>query len=159
MTTPTPPAAYANADELATYMQQSFDADQQATATMLLGFAGTLIRTEFKDIDNRDPAIDPELPKLVSLEIVSRKMWIILNEGATSVTESMDDISVTTQLATPKRFGGLELDEWAIAILSPEPSSGPRAFGIRTGTGARVPNNPYDCQDSNGFAYQVFPWG
>lgn len=158
MTEPTTPAAYATPEDLATYMQQSFDTDQTATAQMLLGFAGTLIRTEFTDIDNRDPAIDPELPKLVSLELVSRKMWSILNDGATSVTESMDDISVTTQLAG-RRFGGLELDDWAIGLLSPEPSSGPRAFGIRTGTGARVPNNPYDSQACTGYAQQVWPYG
>lgn len=140
------PGPYATYAEVATYMQvEEFDATEQATATMLLGFAALLIRSEFKDIDRREPPIDPGLPKLVSLELVSRKMSQTASGGATQVTESMEDISVTQNFGS-QRFGGLALDDWALGLLAKEPSSGPKAFGIKIGNG-RVPNNPYDNQN------------
>lgn len=147
MTAPAnPPQPYASSAELATYMQiEDVEPAWEATATMLLGFAALLIRTEYTDIDSREPAIDPELPKLVSLELVSNKMIEIGAGGVTQVTESMEDISVTKTLGKGQRFGGLALDEWARSLLAVEPSSGPRAFAIKRGTG-RVPNNPYDNQ-------------
>ncbi|MFA4084795.1 hypothetical protein ONA92_24150 [Mycobacteroides salmoniphilum] len=147
MTAPAnPPQPYASPAELATYMQiEEAEPAWQATAAMLLGFAALLIRTEYTDIDSREPAIDPELPKLVSLELVSNKMVETAAGGVTQVTESMEDISVTRTLGKGQRFGGLALDEWARSLLAPEPSSGPRAFAIKRGTG-RVPNNPYDNQ-------------
>ncbi|SIE44536.1 Uncharacterised protein [Mycobacteroides abscessus subsp. abscessus] len=147
MTAPAnPPQPYASSAQLATYMQvEDVEPAWHATATMLLGFAALLIRTEYTDIDSRDPAIDPELPKLVSLELVSNKMIENAAGGVTQVTESMEDISVTKTLGKGQRFGGLALDEWARSLLAPEPSSGPRAFAIKRGTG-RVPNNPYDNQ-------------
>ncbi len=147
MTAPAnPPQPYASSAELATYMQaEEVEPAWHATATMLLGFAALLIRTEYTDIDSRDPAIDPELPKLVSLELVSNKMIENAAGGVTQVTESMEDISVTKTLGKGQHFGGLALDEWARSLLALEPSSGPRAFAIKRGTG-RVPNNPYDNQ-------------
>ena len=121
---------YATPEELATYMQATFDDAETATAEMLLGFMATLIRNEYTDIDARTPPIDPELPQLVSLELVSRKMLEVSVRGASSTTESMDDITQTVQYG-PKPFAGLELDAWAISLLSANSSSGPQAFGIR----------------------------
>ncbi|SKH54358.1 Uncharacterised protein [Mycobacteroides abscessus subsp. massiliense] len=158
MSTPAPPSTYATAAELATYMQTTFDAGQQATADQLLGFAALLIRNEYKDIDSRTPPIDPGLPQLVSLELVSRKMIEISTRGAKSITEAMDDITYTE--VHDVRFGGLALDAWALQLLSPtDSSSGQRAFGVRTiGPTAQVPNNPWDQQSCAGFAYEVYPF-
>lgn len=132
---------YASPAELATYMQTIFDDVETASAGMLLGFVALLIRTEYPGIDSRDPVIDPELPKLVSLELVSRKMERTSSRGATSITDSMDDITTTTQFAGgPQPFGGLEIDDWADRLLSSTPSTGPRAFGIRMSSyGANQP--------------------
>lgn len=130
MTAP-PPQPYATPAELATYMQTTFDDAETAAAEMLLGFMALLIRTEYPGIDSRDPAIDPELPKLVSLELVSRKMAETSTRGATSTTEAMDDITYTTAYGARPAFGGLEIDDWADNLLSPTPAAGPQAFGIR----------------------------
>lgn len=152
-----PPGPYASADELATYMQTEFEADETATANMLLGFIATLIRTEYKGIDERTPPIDPALPKLVSLELVSRKMFANRNGGATEVTEAMDEVTVTSKYGGgAKPFGGLELDSWAINLLAPEPTTtGPRAFGIKMASGARAP-----AEQCNTYPYPTrYPYG
>lgn len=152
-----PPGPYATSAELATYMQTEFDAVESASADMLLGFIATLIRGEYRDIDSRTPPIDPQLPKLVSLELVSRKMFATRNGGASSVTEAMDEVNVTTNYG-PKPFGGLELDSWAINLLAPEASAGPRAFGIKMSSTARVPAEQYSSSRVPPALGGVLPW-
>lgn len=122
---------YADVDELATYMQWEFSPAEEATAQMLLWFMVSVIFNDYPDLDDRDPPIDPALPKLVSLELVSRKMLEIRAGGAVSVTDSQSDITHTEQYAQgPKPFAGLELDDWARGLLVPA-LPGQRAFGIR----------------------------
>ncbi|MFN3005137.1 hypothetical protein [Mycolicibacterium wolinskyi] len=133
---PQPPQPYATPTELATYMQTEFDDAETASAQMQLGFVALLIRHEYAGIDVRTPPIDPQLPKLVSLELVSRKMVETRTGGASEVTETMDETSVTHRYGGSSRasrpFGGLELDSWARGLLDPPTESArPRAFGVR----------------------------
>lgn len=134
------PQTYANSAELVAYWRPLSEAEQ-ARATVLLGFAATLIN-ERPGAANFSPAAC----KHVSLDMVKRAM--LKGDGALSDTSSqtMADMTaaITTRFVNPA--GNLYLTEQEADRLAGQ--FGAAAMSLTLKSNVRVPGEPWNYQPS-----------
>lgn len=112
-------AAYADTDDLALFWRPLVG-DEPGRAEVLLGYAATLIRAEWPDMDDRLAAgFDPDLPKLVSLNMVKRAL-IGGTTGGEGVSSQMNvGGPYTQQQSYSNPMGNLYLTKEERRQLSP----------------------------------------
>lgn len=138
------PAAYASALDLADYWRPLSEAEQ-ARATVLLGYAATLIN-ELPGAADADgnPAFSPATCKHVSLDMVKRAM--IGGGGIGGGSQAMADMTHTVSYVNP--VGNLYLTSQELARLQGHPYTG--AMGSLTlASNVRVPGHIWNYQQSS----------
>lgn len=137
------PTSYATADELEAYWRP-LSADEKARATVLLGYAATLINEQPGAADaDGNPAFNLATCKHVSLDMVKRAM--IGGGGVSSSSQAMADMSATVRYVNP--VGNLYLTAQEVDRLAGH--SGSAAFSVTLSSNARVPGYPWSYQSSS----------
>lgn len=137
------PVLYATAAELEAYWRP-LGVAEQARATVLLGYAATLINEQPGAADaDGDPTFSMDTAKHISLDMVKRAM--LNGEGVSAVTQSMADLSHRAEYTNP--VGSLYLSAWERDRLAGR--AGQAAGSVVLSSNARVPGRPWNFQPSS----------
>ncbi|MET7752313.1 MULTISPECIES: Gp19/Gp15/Gp42 family protein [Actinomycetes] len=140
-------ADFATFDDLAAYWRP-LSSEEEDKATILLGYAATLIRAEVPDIDQRlSDGADPGLPKLVSLRVVKRAMVNSDVEGISQHSDFAGPYQSQNTYSNP--MGELYLTAADTRMLRPG-GTGVKAFSISTTPADAGTGLPYWDSEATG---------
>ncbi|OCB59138.1 hypothetical protein A5722_05130 [Mycobacterium vulneris] len=142
------PTTYATADKLEAYWQP-LSAAEKSRATVLLGYAATMINEQPGAADaDGNLAFSPATCEHVSLDMVKRAMIGGGGMTGSSSSQSMADMSASTDVRYVNPVGNLYLTSQELARLQGH-SYGGGAASITLSSNVRVPGQPWNYQQSS----------